>query len=397
MGRDPVTGARRPARLAARMSRIEPFQVMELLARAKALEAAGRSIIHMEIGEPDFGSPQPVVDAGKRALDDGHVHYTAALGLPALRSRIARFYGERYGLDLDPARVVVTSGSSGALLLAMAVLLSPGDEVLMADPGYPANRHFVRMLEGVPIGVPVGPDTGYQLSAAIIDARWDTRTVAALIASPSNPTGTMVSAETLAGIAERIRARGGRLIVDEIYHGLVYGRAARSALELGDDLFVVNSFSKYFHMTGWRLGWLVAPDEYVRDIEKLAQNVYLSAPAPAQHAALEAFSPATMAILEDRRREFERRRDFLVPALRALGFRIPVVPEGAFYVYADASAFTDDSFAFCGKLLETAGVAITPGLDFGSHGARTHVRFAYTTTVEQLAEAVERIRRFVGR
>ena len=379
------------------MSHIEPFQVMELLARAKALEAAGRSIIHMEIGEPDFGSPQPVIDAGKRALDAGHVHYTAALGLPALRSRIARFYGERYGVDLDPARVVVTSGSSGALLLAMAVLLSPGDKVLMTDPGYPANRHFVRMMEGVPVGVPVGPDTRYQLTATAIDAGWDARTVAALIASPSNPTGTLVSTEALAAIVERVRAHGGRLIVDEIYHGLVYGPAARSALELGDDLFVVNSFSKYFHMTGWRLGWLVAPDAYVRDIEKLAQNVYLSAPTPAQHAALEAFEPATIEILEDRRREFERRRDFLVPALRALGFRIPVIPEGAFYVYADASAFTDDSFAFCGQLLETAGVAITPGLDFGSHGARSHVRFAYTTTVDRLAEAVERIRRFIGR
>ena len=383
-------------RVAARMSAIEPFHVMQILARAKALEAEGRSIIHMEIGEPDFPTPRAICEAGMRALDKGELYYTAALGLPALRERIASHYRTRYGVDVSAERIIVTSGSSAALLLALGVLVDPDSQVLLADPGYPANRHFVRMFNGEPVNVPVGPDSVYQMTPELMERYWSERTVATLVATPSNPTGTVIPPEhirSMAGIAER---RGGALIVDEIYHGLVYQGETRTALEASDDVFVVNSFSKYFNMTGWRLGWLVAPEAYVGEIDRLAQNVYLSAPAPAQYAALAAFEPETIALLDARREEFRARRDYLVPALRKLGFRIPQTPQGAFYVYADCSALTDDSHRFALDLLEQAGVAITPGIDFGRHLANKHVRFAYTNSIERLEEGVARIARFLG-
>lgn len=377
------------------MADIAPFYVMEILARARALEVLGRSIIHMEIGEPDFPTPQPIVDAGVKALQRGDTFYTPALGLPALREAIAGFYRERHGVDVAAQRIVVTPGSSGALLLAMGVLVDPGDEVLMADPGYPCNRHFVRFCEGRAVGVPVGPESGYQLTPELIAAHWTPRTVAVMLASPSNPTGTLVAPETLRAIADMVQARGARLIVDEIYHGLVYEGAAGTALAASDQVFVVNSFSKYFGMTGWRLGWLVAPESYVPHIDKLAQNLFLAASTPAQHAALAAFAPDTQAILEQRRREFQARRDYLLPALTELGFDIPVRPQGAFYLYAGCARFSGDSRAFARELLEQAGVAITPGLDFGGNQPQAHVRFAYTTTLENLKEGVRRLRDFL--
>ena len=379
------------------MQHIEPFHVMELLARAKALEARGRSIVHMEIGEPDFPTPRPVCEAGIAALERGDLFYTPALGLPELREAIAGFYHTRYGVTVAPERIVITSGSSGALLLAIAVLVGAGEQVLLADPGYPANRHFVRMMEGEPVGVPVGPDSHYQLNRALLERYWDQRTVAALIATPSNPTGTIIGMDVLADMATFVNGRGGALMVDEIYHGLVYEGAVQTALTLPGNVFVINSFSKYFNMTGWRLGWMVAPEAYLPALDRLSQNVYLSAPTPAQHAALAAFTPETLAVLDERRDAFKARRDFLVPALRELGFGIPHTPEGAFYVYADCSAFTTDSYRFALDLLEQAGVAITPGLDFGAHQPERHVRFAYTRKIDVLAEGVERIARFVGK
>jgi len=378
------------------MSGIEPFHVMALLARAQALEAQGRSIIHMEIGEPDFPTPQPICEAGMRALQKGDVFYTPALGLPALRKAVADYYRSRYGVDVPAQRIAITAGSSAALLLALSAIVDPGAQVLVSDPGYPANRHFVRLLNGEAVNVPVGPDSNYQMTAALVEHYWSERTVAALIATPSNPTGTVVVRDDLARIATFVRSRGGALLVDEIYHGLVYEGETRTALELSDDIFVINSFSKYFNMTGWRLGWIVVPEAYLGPIEKLAQNVYLSPPTTAQHAALAAFAPDTLAILDRRREELRARRDFLVPALRTLGFDIPQVPQGAFYVYAGCSRFTADSFAFARDLLEQAGVAVTPGIDFGSHGASGHVRFAYTNPIERLQEAVSRIERFLG-
>jgi len=378
------------------MADIAPFYVMEILARARELEAQGRSIVHMEIGEPDFPTPQPIVDAGVEALQRGDTFYTPALGLPALREAIADFYRERHGVEVAAQRIVVTPGSSGALLLTMGVLVNPGDEVLMADPGYPCNRHFVRFCEGRAVGVAVGPESGYQLTPELIAAHWTPRTVAVMLASPSNPTGTLVAPETLRAIAEMVHARGARLIVDEIYHGLVYEGAAGTALAASDQVFVVNSFSKYFGMTGWRLGWLVAPEAYVPHIDKLAQNLFLAASTPAQHAALAAFAPDTQVLLEQRRREFQARRDYLLPALAELGFDLPVRPQGAFYLYAGCARFSDDSRALARELLDQAGVAITPGLDFGSNQPQAHVRFAYTTTLANLEEGVRRLRDFLA-
>ena len=381
---------------ASRLADIAPFHVMELLARARALEGEGRDIIHMEVGEPDFPTPEPIVAAAQAQIATGRVLYTPALGLPELRAAIAAFYETRYGISVPASRIVVTAGASGALLLAMACLAEPGSEWLLSDPGYPCNRNFVRSFEGVPVGIPVRADNNFQPTLAEIERHWTARAAGALLASPANPTGTLLDDNTLGAIANFIRRQGGQLIVDEIYHGLTYERPASTALQFGDDIFVVQSFSKYFNMTGWRLGWLVVPERFTRDIEKLAQNLFISPSTPAQHAALAAFAPATLNILEARRLEFKRRRDFLAPALAELGFRQATRPEGAFYVYADCSRLTDSSDRFARELLEAAGVAITPGLDFGSNQPEKHLRFAYTATLERLAQAVDRIRRFLG-
>ncbi len=381
---------------ADRMQLIQPFHVMALLARARELESQGRSIIHMEIGEPDFVTPQPVIDAGIRALQDGYTHYTPATGLPALRERLAEFYRQRYDAKVEPRRVVITPGASAALQLVMAVLVNPGDRVLMADPGYPCNRNFVYLFNGQPSGIPVTAASAYQPTPQQVRKYWTDTVTALLVASPSNPTGTLLGENKLREFHAIAAAQGGSLIVDEIYHGLVYDEPVTTALAISDDIFVVNSFSKYFGMTGWRLGWLIAPDAYVADIDKLAQNLFLAAPTIAQHAALKAFDEESISILESRRLQFQQRRDYLLPALRELGFEIAVVPQGAFYLYANCSRFTDDSFSFASRLLEEAGVAITPGIDFGTHQPETHVRFAYTTSLEDLQEGVRRLRAYLA-
>ncbi len=383
--------------LAARVAAIAPFHVMEVQTAARALEAAGRSVIHMEIGEPDFPTPQPVLDAARRALVDGGIYYTSALGLPELRQAIARHYADHYRVDVDPGRVIVTAGSSAALLLVMALLVDRDQQILLADPGYPCNRHFVRVLEGAPVAIPVGPESRYQLTAELVEQHWNPATRGVLIASPSNPTGTTVPADEMRRIVAAVDAHGGQLIVDEIYLGLTYGERAASVLELAADAFVISSFSKYFNMTGWRLGWVVAPERYVRDLEKLAQNLYISPPTLSQRAALACFEPATIDVVEQRRRAFEARRDFLVPALRQLGFGIPVLPTGGFFVYADCSRFSDDSEAFCRDVLQGAGVAFTPGIDFGSHRAQQHVRLAYTIDERKLEDGVARLARYLAR
>ncbi len=380
---------------AARVAEIAPFHVMEVQTAARALEAAGRSVVHMEIGEPDFPTPAPVIAAAQRAIADGGIFYTSALGVPALREAIARHYADHYGVAVAPERVIVTAGSSAALLLVLALLIDRDDRILLPDPAYPCNRHFVRVLEGDPVNIPVGPQSNYQLTADLIEQNWSLGTRGVLIASPSNPTGTVVPRDEMRRIASAVADLGGRLIVDEIYLGLTYGEQPRSVLELTDDAFVISSFSKYFNMTGWRLGWVVAPERHVRDLEKLAQNLYISPATPSQLAALACFEPETLAILESRRRAFEARRDYLVPALRALGFGIPVMPSGGFFVYADCTKFSTDSEQFCRDVLEGAGVAITPGLDFGQYRAAEHVRFAYTIAQEKLEEGVARLRRFL--
>lgn len=381
---------------ARRLDDIAPFHVMELMARAQALEARGRSIVHLEVGEPGFPTAQPILDAAQRFLAEGRVQYTHALGLPKLRAAISAFYASRYGVDVAPERIVVTAGASGALLLALGALVNPDDEWLLPDPGYPCNRHFVRLLEGRPVSLPVDAASGYQPTAESVAAAWTARTRALLVASPANPTGTMLSPESLKGIAATVSAKGGALVVDEIYHGLTYGTDARTALEVGDDIFVINSFSKYFGMTGWRLGWLVVPPTFLRGVEKLAQNLYICPSTVAQHAALAAFDPATLTILEHRRDAFRRRRDLLVPGLREIGIEVAAEPAGAFYAYANIGRFASDSFRFAERMLDEAGVAATPGIDFGSNAPSMHMRFSYAIDLPGIEEGLRRLRGFVA-
>lgn len=384
-------------RIAARMADIAPFHVMELLERARALEAGGRSIITLCVGEPDFPTPQPMLEAAISFLRGGDVHYTPALGLPQLREAISGFYASRFGIDVPASRIVVTAGASAALLLALGVLVNPGDRWLLPDPGYPCNRHFVRLLDGVPVPLAVDESSDFQPTATRVAFAWDTATRGLIVASPSNPTGTVLDPATLGEVCRAVRGLGGHLIVDEIYQGLNYGCEAHTALALDDEAFVINSFSKYFGMTGWRLGWLVAPAAYIREIEKLAQNIYICAPTPAQHAALAAFRPATVQLLEHRRAQFAVRRDFLRPALASLGFRLPGNPRGAFYLYADVSALSDDSFALADALLDRCGVAATPGVDFGERECGRYMRFAYTRDIPQLEAAVNRMAKLATR
>jgi aspartate/methionine/tyrosine aminotransferase len=384
-------------RSAARMAHIEPFEVMEIQTLARQLEAQGNDVIHLEIGEPDFRTPEPIVEAAKRALDAHPMFYTSALGLPALREAISGFYRTRYRVDVPASRIIVTAGSSAALLLAFGVLLDPEDEVLLADPGYPCNRHFIRTLGAVPQAIAVGAGSRYQLTPELARRHWGPRTRMAMVASPANPTGTLVTPEEVHGLAELAREKGGTLLMDEIYHGLTYGIDAHTAAQEGEDVLVVNSFSKYFQMTGWRLGWLVAPPGLVRKIETLAQNLFISPSAIAQHAALACFTPETLAIVEQRRAELDARRRYLIPALESLGFKVPVVPQGAFYIYADCSALDSDSFALARRILTEAHVAVTPGKDFGKNHPERHLRIAYTQPVARLEEAVARIRKLLGR
>jgi aspartate/methionine/tyrosine aminotransferase len=396
---NPGGGARREANLilAARMADIAPFHVMDVQNRAHELEAAGRRIVHMEIGQPDFPAPPLVADAAVQAIRTRRLGYTDSVGIPQLRQAISDYYREHLRASVPPSRIVITAGASGAFLLALGALVDPGDEVLMPDPCYPCNRHFVRLFEGRPRTIPVDETHRYQLTAADVRSSWSDATRGVLLASPSNPTGTSIPREELRAIVESVRALGGFVVVDEIYQGLVYDGTPSTALDFADDVFVVNSFSKYFCMTGWRLGWIVAPESYVRQIEKLAQNAFICPSAPAQYAALAAFRPETLAVLERRREEFRRRRDFMVPALRRLGFRVPLTPEGAFYIYAGCEAFADDSVSFALRVLDEAGVAITPGLDFGANAPERHVRFAYTRALDDLREGVENISRMLGR
>lgn len=384
-----------PYPLAQRTARIAPFHVMQVVARASALQAAGHPVIQMSIGEPDFTAPPPVVAALERAARAGHTQYTAANGLAALRAAIARDYGERHGVDVDPARVVVTAGASAALSLACCALVDPGGEVLMTDPGYPCNRHFVTAFDGVPRPIPVGPETRFQMTRELLDANWNAATRGTLIASPANPTGTSIPFDALSRIVDGVRARGGFTIVDEIYLGLQYAESSHTALELGDDVIVSNSFSKYFHMTGWRLGWLVVPPSLAPVFEKLAQNLYICASTLAQHAALACFAEESLAVYRERREEFKRRRDFIVPALRSIGLPLPVTPDGAFYAWVDCSAHTDDSARFADELLERTWVSVVPGMDFGVHEAKRHLRVSYATSMSQLEEAIARIGRYL--
>lgn len=381
-------------RLASRLDNIAPFHVMELAKMAAELEKQGRHIIHMGIGEPDFTAAPPVIAAATRAMADGKMQYTSATGIPALRRAISTHYQRVYGLDVAPSRIIVTAGASAALLLACAALVEKGAEVLMPDPSYPCNRHFVAAFEGVAKMIASGPAQRFQLSETMVREHWTAATRGILLASPSNPTGTSIAEDELRRIVAAVREKQGFTIVDEIYQGLTYDAPPFSALSLGDDVIVINSFSKYFNMTGWRLGWLVVPETLVPQIEKLAQNLFICASSIAQHAGVACFSPESIEIYEARKAEFKRRRDYIVPALRELGFKVPVTPDGAFYVYADCTALSDDADRLTIDMLNQAGVVLVPGLDFGPHTAHQYIRVSYATSMENLREAIGRLQRF---
>lgn len=387
-------------KLADRIQHIAPFHVMDLLAKAQSMQAQGRDVIHLEVGEPDFSTPEPIVEAGIQALKQGKTHYTPATGLPELKQAISQFYATRYGKTVDPQRIIITPGASGALQLVTAALANPEQNLLLADPGYPCNRHFMALINAQGKLVTADAKDQFQLTPAHVEQHWDSNTLGALVASPANPTGVVMSQQAITDLYRAVKAKQGILIVDEIYHGLTYGSDESAATAVNyvddDDVFVINSFSKYFGMTGWRLGWVVAPQWAVPAMDKLAQNLFLAPSTPAQHAALVAFKPNTLDILETRKKVFEERRAFLLPALKEMGFDIPVEPSGAFYIYCDVSRFTKDSMKFCLELLEQEAVAITPGIDFGQSDGNHFVRFAYTANIARLEEAVVRIKRFLS-
>jgi aspartate/methionine/tyrosine aminotransferase len=385
---------------AKRLKNIAPFHVMDLLAKAKQMQAEGRDIIHLEVGEPDFSSPKAVIDAGIEALKQGETHYTAATGLPELKRAVSAFYLDRYEQKVDPDQIIITPGASGALQLITSLLVDPGESLLLSDPGYPCNRHFLANINGHGNLVPTLSEEGFHLTAALAKSHWDESTIGALVASPANPTGAVMSKQQLCALHQEVNDQNGYLIVDEIYHGLTYGCNADTAVNLGDNVFIINSFSKYFSMTGWRLGWLVAPKWSIKDLDKLAQNLFLAPSTPAQHAALAVFNDDCIHELEARREQFSQRLQYFLPEIERLGFVVPARPEGAFYIYADISAlnhrYSNDSMLFCQTLLQETGVAITPGIDFGEQHGHHFVRFAYTADIPVLQDAIERIQQFLN-
>ena len=378
---------------AQRLDRIAPFRVMQLMERAKAIEASGHRVVHFEVGEPDFVTADPIVRAGIDALEAGETKYTQALGIPELRERIAQHYCQELGVSLSADRVVVTSGASGGLLLLSGLLLNPGDRLLLTDPGYPCNEVFAGLVNAEPERIPLSADRGFQLHADDLEAHWGPRARGLLLASPANPTGAVISRAHLAELVAALARRGGWLILDEIYQGLIYGDGPgyRTGLEITDEAFILNSFSKYYGMTGWRLGWMVVPEAALEPVARLAQNLFISPSSIAQRAASSAFGPEARAIHEQRRAAFEGRRDALREGLTELGLRVPVVPGGAFYLYVDVSPIGIDSAEFCWRLMDDYHVAVTPGIDFGDHLADQYVRFAYTTDEDSIALGLERI------
>ena len=383
-------------RLASRTQDILPFRAVDMLKEAIALQAAGRDIISLGIGEPDFTAPPPVLEALERAAHAGLSGYSPPQGQPALRQAIADYYYQEFGAKVSPGRVLVTSGASSALLLAAMAVVDPGDEILMPDPCYPANRNFITAAGGVSRLIPTSAENRFQLSAADIERHWGPKTRGVLIASPSNPTGTSVPRDELAALIAAVRSRGGVVLMDEIYLGLSYENKASSALTLDDDIIVINSFSKFFHMTGWRLGWLILPEGMMEIVERMTGSLAICAPTLAQHAALACFTPESMHIFDQRRDAFRQRRDYLLPQFEQIGLHVPAQPDGAFYIYADISQHAKDSAEFSARLLHEAGVVAIAGHDFGPTMGQSMMRFSYATGLDRLEEAVDRIRKILA-
>ncbi len=393
-------------KISRRAERIEPFYVMEVAKAAQTLarEVAGSStpVVFLNIGEPDFTAPPLVQEAAARAIYQGATQYTPSLGLDALRERISGWYAQRFGVDVPARRIVITAGASAALQLACLALIEAGDEVLMPDPSYPCNRHFVSAAEGTAVLIPTTAAERYQLTADKVRAAWNEKTRGVLLASPSNPTGTSIAPDELRRIHSAVQERGGVTMIDEIYLGLSYDDAyGQTALAIDDNVISINSFSKYFNMTGWRLGWMVVPDALVPVIERLAQNLFICASTISQHAALACFEPASIAEYERRRAEFKARRDYFIPELQALGLSVPVVPDGAFYAWADCTQAADKlgvqgSWDFAYALMHRAHLATTPGRDFGSFEPERFVRFSTANSMAQLQESVARLRSLLG-
>jgi len=389
-------------KVSERAQRIEPFYVMEVAKAAQAMAASavqsGQPMIYLNIGEPDFTAPPLVQDAANQAIRDGRSHYTPATGLPELRERISHWYGTRFGVQVPASRIVVTAGASAALQLACLALINPGDEVLMPDPSYPCNRHFVAAADGKAVLIPTTAQERFQLSAEKVAAAWSPRTRGVLLASPSNPTGTSIALSELKRITQVVQGRGGISIIDEIYLGLSFeAEFGQTALALDDQVISINSFSKYFNMTGWRLGWLVVPEPLVPVLERLAQNLFICPSTIAQYAALACFEADSLAEYELRRAEFKARRDFFIPALNALGLTVPVMPDGAFYAWADCTAACDKlqvngSWDLAFEIMRRAHVAVTPGRDFGHADTAHFLRFSTANSMAQLTEAAQRLR-----
>lgn len=377
---------------------VQPFHVMKILGEAKALQAQGRDIIHLEIGEPDFPSLDCVHDAVSEAMQAGLTHYTPTLGLPELRKKLSAFYHHFYHAQVPQQNIMLTPGSSSALQLLLTAVLNPGDMVLMTDPTYPCNRQFVHLLHAQVLSVPVGHETGYQLTAELLKQHWQDGIKLVMVASPANPTGTVIEQSELVKMAQFLADKNAYLLVDEIYQGLVYERPAESILaqaNLGHNVLVINSFSKFFGMTGWRLGWLVAPLHLMPTLDRLGQNLFLAAPTLSQYGALRVLEADALAQLEQRRQAFHTRRDALINAMQRAGWQIKTIPQGAFYIYWDVSQLTEDAEKLAFDILRNTGVALTPGKDFGEHNAKQHIRLAYTTTPKRLEEAVERIQNYL--
>ncbi|MBD5772700.1 aminotransferase class I/II-fold pyridoxal phosphate-dependent enzyme [Marinomonas colpomeniae] len=383
-------------KLAARVDDISPFQVMVVLERAKWLATQGEDVIHLEVGEPDFVAVDSVGDAGVKAIKDGKTGYTSATGLPELKQAISDDYASRYQVNVSPERIIVTPGASGALLLMASLMVDAGDDVVMPDPCYPCNRHFLIQAGAKAKLIETEASNGFEIDLKVLSDHWGVNTSGLWLASPSNPTGAVLSKAYLTEAWERVQSLGGHLLVDEIYQGLVYEGENFSALSIHDDIFVINSFSKYFAMTGWRLGWLVVPEWAIEGATKLAQNLFISAPSVSQYAAVSAFGPEVLAECEMRRQTLNARRLVLLDGLEKIGLPVVAPAHGAFYVYVDVSAVTNDAMEWCLALLESEKVALTPGADFGVKNAHKYVRFAYTCDGSRLQEALGRIARFMA-